>query len=403
MLTGNIVGAAMQIVSLFGDQGPSPEQLILEQLPQLRQQIAELRVELHERFDRIDTALNQIYDTLVQRFDRIDWRLGRLNGKVEEILTALFGLQADLNRVQRNIYAFLEDGFRMELREAINGCLRYRERAGVDMPYQLMFLNGCENVFQTWATEHAANQLYAGPDVRDFRDSALFTELEFPLAFNINYFAAFPAQVLGLLPLSFSRLPNPLDLAMATEAWLRLARENPQHMRRLAPARLTEIAQTTRTLRTALKQIPKPALVDALLQKYDTHVAAVQDTINTMEEDYRLQYDNPVEPLNLWGDANQRIPHTPVVSQAIDACNGSPLGLSLPANWEQLFVAPAPNPYRLADFLALGQMGLCAGGLVGRHLRHTARRHWLLVWLGETCQAAAPDAFNIPGAGGVLP
>jgi hypothetical protein len=151
--TGNIVGAVMQVFSLFQDSGPSPEQMILEQLAALREQVAHLREEMHSRFDRVDAALNTIYDKLVE----VDWQVDQLAGKVDEIQVTLLGLQADLNHLHRRLYVFLDEGFRMQLREAINGCLGYRERAGIDLTYQPEFLT-CENVFQTWAAIFAADQ-----------------------------------------------------------------------------------------------------------------------------------------------------------------------------------------------------------------------------------------------------
>ena len=61
-MTGNVLGAVMNIeISLFGDSEPSPEQMILEEIGKLRQEVNQLRIEMHDRFDRIDEELNEIY------------------------------------------------------------------------------------------------------------------------------------------------------------------------------------------------------------------------------------------------------------------------------------------------------------------------------------------------------
>ncbi len=61
VMTGNILGAVMNVVSLFGDSEPTPDQMILEEIGKLRQQVDQLRTEMHERFDRIDQELETIY------------------------------------------------------------------------------------------------------------------------------------------------------------------------------------------------------------------------------------------------------------------------------------------------------------------------------------------------------
>ena len=46
VLAGNLLGAALSIISLFSDQGPPPEQLILEEVGRLRTQVANMRREI---------------------------------------------------------------------------------------------------------------------------------------------------------------------------------------------------------------------------------------------------------------------------------------------------------------------------------------------------------------------
>lgn len=94
ILTGNMLGAVMNVVSLFSDSGPRPDQQILEGIRQLQQMVHQLRIEMHERFDRVDAALNQIYTTMNDRFDRIDISLGILRGDVQEIQESLYNLQS---------------------------------------------------------------------------------------------------------------------------------------------------------------------------------------------------------------------------------------------------------------------------------------------------------------------
>jgi len=181
VLTGNVVGAALQVFDLFSRKGPSPEQrmnqMLLEQIQALRQQVEQLRTEMHDRFDRVDLALNRIYDTIEDRFDKVDWTLGVLTGDMIEIQSALFDLQADLNRLESRIVDYLDDISRMDLRLAINYYLGYEAVTGLPMPYSPEYLYA-QNLFYTWVTDFANDELHAGPLMRDFTPGGIYDEFQ---------------------------------------------------------------------------------------------------------------------------------------------------------------------------------------------------------------------------------
>lgn len=134
VMTGNVLGAVMNVASLFGDDGPSPEQLILEEIGKLRQEVNELRGEMHDRFDRIDEELNTIYTGMMERFDLIDIQLGKINGKLDAIQESLVALDLRLSRLERNTFEPIDAVGRRPLLGAINCGLGYQERTGLPMP-----------------------------------------------------------------------------------------------------------------------------------------------------------------------------------------------------------------------------------------------------------------------------
>ncbi len=56
----SMVSLGASLIGAFSESGPSPEQLILEQLVQIQEQIQELRNEMHERFDELDQKVVDI-------------------------------------------------------------------------------------------------------------------------------------------------------------------------------------------------------------------------------------------------------------------------------------------------------------------------------------------------------
>ncbi len=113
-----MLGVAMQVMSLFGPDQPAPDQMILEEIGKLRQQVGELRNEMHDRFDRVDRQLDSIYTTMQTRFDLIDVQLGKINGSLADIQDTLMTLDNTLARIERNNFEFLDAGFRRDFANA---------------------------------------------------------------------------------------------------------------------------------------------------------------------------------------------------------------------------------------------------------------------------------------------
>ena len=135
--------------------------------------------------------------------------------------------------------------------EAINGFLGFRERTGEDL--SLADFREAENVFFSWGNDHAKDVLQAGPVDRNFTDDGIAAEISrLPLATNVNYLREFPAERLGLAPLSAARLANPFDWIVAGEAYAQLHEESP------APAGLGRPGPGADRHRRGARQQPVP-------------------------------------------------------------------------------------------------------------------------------------------------
>jgi hypothetical protein len=126
-----MIAVVIQMSGLLGKLKPVT-QVLLEQLREIRKQIVYLRDEMRVRFDRIEKRLNTMYVGILNRLAEIDFDLGQIEGNVDELQLALYDLHSELQRLNRNVHAFLEAAHRRELVEAINGFLRFRERTGED-------------------------------------------------------------------------------------------------------------------------------------------------------------------------------------------------------------------------------------------------------------------------------
>ena len=99
IMAGNVLGAVMNIVSLFQGEQQSPEQMILDGIRKLQEQVSELRTEMHDHFDRIDKSLNRIYQDMQLRFDEVNATLVDLQDRVIAIQEELGDIDSELDNL----------------------------------------------------------------------------------------------------------------------------------------------------------------------------------------------------------------------------------------------------------------------------------------------------------------
>jgi hypothetical protein len=296
-----MIAVAIQISGLFGKPKPAT-QVILEQLLEIRKQIVDLRDEMRVRFDRIEKRLNKMYVGLLNRLAEMDFDLGQIEGNVDELQLALYDLHSELQRLNRNVHAFLEAAHRRELVEAINGFLRFRDRTGEDL--SLQDFRTAENEFFSWGNDHAKDVLQAGPEDRSFEDEDLLGEITaLPLATNVNYLRRLPAERLNLAALSAVRLANPFDWIVAAEAYAQLCEESPT--RTVSPARVQALVAVGEALGGSLARIADDALFGALAAHYLASFSAVKDAIGAFELEFRIDPDTQLNGIDLWGGVEQ--------------------------------------------------------------------------------------------------
>jgi hypothetical protein len=369
-MTGDIVSAVMSVVSLFQDSGPTPDQMILEQIGKLRKQIDDLHRDMTGRFDRIDKELNALYGAMQDRFNLIDLQLGKLNGNVQEIQRALIGIDLALSRIERNNFEFLDAGFRRPLLNTINSAIGYRKRTGLEMPYQPDFVAN-EVAFQTWGAVTAFDPLSTGPTQRDFRDSQVLAELKaYPLDVNVNYLNGWLVAH-GLAPFANEWLASPRDWVFASRAFAQLGLEWPEHMSRIDAEQGASLDRVGAALDAAMRRIStldtptgpqgnKP-LFTGVSTYYRSKLAQLDTTIQSREIAYLVEITGTTglqrdQPFDLWGGIDQSLVYqTPDVGMM--TCGGSQSPLPAPSNVKTFITSY--NRYNLAEYLKLGTIRVC--------------------------------------------
>jgi hypothetical protein len=133
VLATNLVGAGLVLASMFANQGPSADEMIMKQLQQLFEAIDTMRKEMHERFDRVDAALNTIYHDMMIGFNNVYTLAEAINRNVVETKNLTNRAVIQLNTVDTRLAILGEkidnlaaDLFDEQTRIVVDECLQRR-------------------------------------------------------------------------------------------------------------------------------------------------------------------------------------------------------------------------------------------------------------------------------------
>jgi predicted nucleic acid-binding Zn-ribbon protein len=252
ILTGNILGAAMDIASLFGG-GPSADQMILREIEQLRQQIADLNKQMNSRFDHVDTALNEIYASLNDNFLAIEAELREARVDLSTVQQNILQLHERVNSLEFNVYDYLNAGFNRQFTGYEEACFEDQNHYQLGAISQAL-LTQCLSQFRIYGSEFASDPLSsrkANPILsknlwspKGIPPHLLRDELQYGLESNLNLFsslASAPALKLGNGALAaLGTIPNPVEWARGVHAYIKLLTSKWDRLGRIYPLETTQ-------------------------------------------------------------------------------------------------------------------------------------------------------------------
>ncbi len=253
-LTGDLIGAAISLISLFGDS-PTPEQVILEQVQALRQDIQTLRKEMHERFDQVDRKLDAIYAKLEQV-------LTTVQKNHQDAMGQMASLKHEIDSYFADFRVILDQGFSTlnfaDLQKARFECIESLDLMSVVMTDEKF--SECSRVFLEYALQKSYDDINSPPVPDDILNSPelLNTRLQLPLSKNLNLLDALAKVKFN--PIEFGgagKLPNPDIWLIASHSLLEILMLWPEHGKRLvkpeALNRLIGVGQQIEDFRKKLR------------------------------------------------------------------------------------------------------------------------------------------------------
>lgn len=298
----DVVGASIELAEIYGGTSelPSQEQQIFDEITALRDQVEEMRAEMNQRFDRIESQLNTIYETVSQGFNAIGDQIGDLSADVQDLNESLAIARASLDRIEAALWGVAEDILLADMVALANELLDYRS-SGSDLPYANgapNFVSGTSEFFG-WATSIAKNTTFAGDQ------SSTLTVLNAAdrlngsaIGRNINDLRVQPTQF-GLSPLWPSRLAAPAPWAQAASAYRQMAAESPWYFaymfeqQGLGSSDLDDIIATGEAIDSAAANARSQELFDRLFDDYESAITEVGTRVDEVVSDIAVPGVDP--------------------------------------------------------------------------------------------------------------
>ena len=340
VMMGNITSAALSVVQLFSST-KTPDQLILEQLKDVRNDIHDLHKDMSARFDFVDRRLNQIADDMDLRLNRVQLTLNDIQNSQQLLLQDQKVIASNISKLQFQVGETARTADHTQFVDAINNYLDDPEQS-LGIPLSKEQFQLAEQAFYNYAYSHAADNNDVRIDSPTPSDSQIGVELAQGTVYDelsnfVAYLKArFPEETQSS---TFPFHINFRDWSEAAVAYTELFRQYPAISAPLSRVRAKRILKVGADHRNALQQLYRnndntvnTILVSSMAATYKSKLQNLAAAIDAREPlaKQRINETNAAmeanAKLDLWAGSNQVsafVPSLTEISKCPDAAAGT--------------------------------------------------------------------------------
>ncbi|MEE6260731.1 hypothetical protein [Plantactinospora sonchi] len=249
-MTGNIFGAVMSVIGLFGKSGPSLDQQILSQVKALRDEVRALGNEMRASFARVEAQINTVYANMMAQFDRLNETIAGNTAQISLVQQQVAQLGLRLEDVAATVLAAIGDAVLHDARADINRYIGYLENFGQPIPTYGEFL-GPENEFHLTSTVLASGASFVVPRTDADNPALDPTNVlnSFGEARSINYLARMASWRDPSITEPATPVGNPTVWNLGAQSYAMLLLQNPTYAAQISAGRAAQIeAEGTRIM-----------------------------------------------------------------------------------------------------------------------------------------------------------
>ncbi|MFC7600280.1 hypothetical protein ACFQVD_09235 [Streptosporangium amethystogenes subsp. fukuiense] len=348
-LAKTVITTVVALLPLFQAGQPSPEEMILKQVGELRQQVAGLHNAMNEQFTRVNKNLNVIYTEMLGKFDEV-LKLQQVSvAQLTQIQGQLHGIEQKVDTWSSEIIKSLQNDHLKNVRAALSQHLRYRETHQQPIPTVGEF-DSTMNLVHFAGTSQAREAPFVpsrGSYPTHENDPVAALDLYEETGGAIGFLTWYGNRKYGWpagVPAGVAEIPNAaVWLSMAT-GYRQLAAENPVYAAQMNPQRTADLVAAGRDIDDAVDALSTPAptpnpdgshtnkLYTGLVEDYKNAATDFNAALLPLQ---KQAVDN--KDYKLFGTADQAIATQPAPPDIVPFCTGGSgqgpiINLERPAN-----------------------------------------------------------------------
>jgi len=302
-LGGNVLGVATNVTAFLGLSPAGMGVQAAGEIRALRETMVSMRHELDLHFDAVDARFDEVIDVLDARFASLEGLIAinssALRGEVQAIHAEVVALGQRMDRMEENIHSYMQAGFARDYNRTLVRCLEHRERylpPFDQMEFQVF--SECLGDFRTRAVLDSRDALFTDQSTQ-VDDVAITTALQDhsiqALSYRLPFLARVAEQRFGYPGLRGGRgLANPVEWAVASQAYLTMLQEWPQHARSVSPGDLQAMRSVGTELEAALASVAMDPVTQTrgelplrVLRHYQAQVATLTAESDVLARRYQ--------------------------------------------------------------------------------------------------------------------
>ncbi|GAA2870085.1 hypothetical protein GCM10010517_30220 [Streptosporangium fragile] len=258
-LTGNVISAISDLLPLFQAGQPTPEQLIMEQLGQLRQEVANLHNAMNEQFSRVNEALNVIYGDMMGKFDEILKLQQATVAQLTQIQGQLQGIQQSVDTWAAEIIKSLQNTNLKDARAAMNRYIGYEKTYGKPIPTLDEYAAVMNELHFSAVTQAREEPFVPSPSnylQHEGNPVALLDTYE--ASGGADGFLSWYGKKRHTWPAQASNPPNLAVWLTMAHGYVRMAMENQNYAKQIDGQRTADIVARGLEIESAARELSKP-------------------------------------------------------------------------------------------------------------------------------------------------
>lgn len=242
-MTGNVLGAVLSVVGLFGASKPDINKQILDAVKALQDQVKDLGNTMKTRFDAVDKRLNNIYNTMALEFAKLDAAIAGNTAQLIVIQQNVAQLGLRLEEVTASILNAIGEDELVDVRSSIDQFIGFAEQFGQPIPNFTPDYVGAESDFHLTSTQldkDAAFIVSAADADNPALDPTTVLNANGETR-SINYLAQLASKRDSAIVAPATPVGNAAVWSLGAQAYALLALQNPGFAQQVASSRANDV------------------------------------------------------------------------------------------------------------------------------------------------------------------